>query len=162
MDIKNCKRIVEAGAFKAYEQDLPAALQQLGVKPEDDAGVASWFVEAPWAHPAWNNYWLYICHLRPMPDNRPTMFYLEGATHEMWLYAMNPDWQIKDMIEQVKFPFLTPKNFAVQLKLDSDEAAAKLLEGAAMDVLNQRMNPDTDYITTWWAKYGDNMRRKGL
>lgn len=153
---------VVSGPFRAWHLDHRGALAQAGIDVDSDASIASWIVQAPWAHPAWHSYWLYVCHLRPMPDDRLTKFYLEGATHELWLYALDPKAPLQQMIDEAMPRFLTPINFAAQLICDDDDAAKALLRGAALDVLHQRINPDTDAISQWWARFGDNMRRKGL
>lgn len=84
---------------KAWTVDLEKALALHHVKPEDDACLVHWIVEAAWAHPLWHSYSIVLIHLRPLPDGRPTKFYLEGATHEIWVYAINPDSRREELIE---------------------------------------------------------------
>lgn len=152
--------VVEAGPNKAWLLDHKGALTQAGIDVEQDASIASWIVQAPWAHLAWHSYWLYICHLRPMPDNRSTIFHLENATHEMWVAALDPDVRLETMIASATPRYLTPLNFASQLILPNDEVAAQTIRGAAMDVLFQRISPDTDWVSAWRGRYGDNMGRR--
>ena len=100
---------------RAWTVDLAALRTTLGVKAEDDAGVAQWVVEAPWAHPLWHSYLLALVHLRPMPDGRPTKLYLIGATHELWLYALNPEHPREPLIVGKNGArYLQPINFAAQ------------------------------------------------
>jgi hypothetical protein len=146
---------------RAWAVRLASARLARGFKPEDDAMVAGWVVEAPWAHPAWHSYALLLMHLRPMPDNRPTKFYLEGATHEIWLYALNPDFPRQPMIERLELRFLTPLNFAAQFIAESDAAASNRALQAVMDICAGNLSPDTDFIRYWAARFGGNMLKDG-
>lgn len=156
------------GPLKAWNMDYTAKLRSMDEDPAHDGAVASWIIQAPWAHPIWNSYWLHVTHLRPIDRGdkgifEPT-FYLEGATHELWLYALNPEFRAEDIARTVE-PFgscLTPINFAAQLKLDSDAAAAELARKTADDVLRMRLNPDTDFIRQWAERFGANMVKGGL
>jgi hypothetical protein len=155
--------ILEFGNFKAWRLDWASKLRASGFDPAHDGAVASWIIQAPWAHPVWNSYWLHFVHLRPIDRGEgviPTIFYLEGATHELWLYALDPETPLEISIGNEKMPaVLTPKNFASQLILESDEAAIELARSTAKDVLEARLNPDTDAVRAWWARFGENMRK---
>src|SRR5215831_4724961 len=73
---------------RAWKCHLDEGRRIKDARPEDDATLAHWVIEAPWAHPCWHSYSLVLIHLRPMPDGRETKFYLPCASHEMWLYAL--------------------------------------------------------------------------
>jgi hypothetical protein len=157
--------IIENGNLKAWRLDYVAKISDMGFDPALDGYVASWVIQAPWAHPCWFNYWLHVVHLRPIDRGDgpiETIFYLDGATHEIWLYALNPDVPLAEIVSEAKphEALLDPKNFASQLKLDSDEAAVDLARETACDILFARLNPDTDAIQQWWDRFGDNMRRR--
>lgn len=156
--------ILEFGSRRAWRLDWVAKLRRAGHDPALDGVVASWIIQAPWAHFLWHSYWLHFVHLRPIERGEgviPTKFYLEGATHEIWLYALDPEVPLEISIGNEKMPaVLTPKNFASQLILESDEAAVELARSTAKDVLEARLNPDTDAIRYWWARFGSNMRRE--
>lgn len=147
----------------AWLQDLAATRASYGVKPENDAMIAAWVIEASWAHPVWHSYYLSLVHLRPLPDDRETMIYLRGATHEMVLMALNPDFPLEPLIagEKGALHFLTPANFAAQLIADSDAAAAERIRLEAVQPIVQGvLSPDTDFRAAWIARFGDNMMRK--
>lgn len=145
---------------RAWKQDLDAMRRKLGVRAEDDGALAIWIVEAPWAHLAWHSYVLVLVHLRPMPDGRATVFHLEGATHELWLYAANPDTPREPVIRgEATFNVLHPCNFAAQLIEASDEAALAKIEAAVRDVIDGRLSPDTDFRRTWADRFGWNMMK---
>lgn len=142
---------------KAWSLDLPACHRRAGVRPEDDGTVVAWLIEAPFAHPAWHSYWLNIIHLRPMPDARKTIIYLPGATHEIWLYALDPRENRTKMLETGNFKFLTPSNFASQFIAHSDEIAVDRALRAVRRICAGTLSPDTDWIRTWMHDWGDCM-----
>jgi hypothetical protein len=153
---------LDAGVSRAWRLDRAGALRAHGKSPEHDAAVASWIVQAPWAHPVWHSYWIHIIHLRPIDRGEgpvPTTFYLPGASHELWLHALNPDLPLEQMIAEGMVSFLTPMNFAAQLILADDAAAEELARTTVQDVLAGRLNPDTDAVEQWFTRFGDNMRR---
>jgi hypothetical protein len=49
---------------KAWKIDFKAKIVSLGDDPALDGGIAGWIIQAPWAHPVWNSYWLHVVHLR--------------------------------------------------------------------------------------------------
>lgn len=146
-----------------WEQNWPMVLERNGVKPEDDAIVGSWVIRAPYAHPFWYDYWLYVIHLRDMPDRRETKFYLPGATHELCLFALDPDrTNVDRMLAGDKFGpgvivYLTPKQFASQMIYASDEEAHAQVAAAARDVADGKLNPDVDHQAAWGIRFGTSM-----
>jgi hypothetical protein len=96
---------------RAWRADIAEAQRAANVRPEDDGSVVMWIVEAPWAHLIWHSYAVILVHLRPMPDVRPIKFYLAAATHEIWLYALDPNQPRQPMIEFGQPKWLTPMNF---------------------------------------------------
>lgn len=153
-------KTLTCGNARAWLLDHTGAIIEQGFDPSEDGTVASWLVEAPWAHPMWSRYWLYGCHLRPIirdGEPIPTKIYVQGATHELWLYAVDPDDPPDQTIERGTPHYLTPMNFGAQLILPSDAAFALVLETTAKDILEGRMNPDTDACQQWVQRFGDNM-----
>lgn len=146
---------------RAWKIDIQALIAKRGFNSDEDATVAMWMIEAPWAHPVWHSYGLILVHLRPLrvPD-RPR-FYLPGATHELWLHALNPEDARQGVFETGQMAFLHPLNYAVQLIRDSDEAAALDIETRAVrPILDGTLSPDTDFIAAWEVRFGDNMRKR--
>lgn len=141
---------------RAWRADLSAMRKILNVDADADATLDSWVVETPWAHPFWHSYWIALVHLRPMPDARKTLIYRDDATHEFWVYALNPEEPRADAL-MGKAHFLTPGNFAAQLAQPSDDAARAAIEGAVDLILSGELNPDTDARRQWRALFGDAM-----
>src|SRR5689334_15922965 len=73
---------------RAWRADLAEGRRRHNVNPELDAALVLWVIEAPWARPAWHSYALMLAHLRPTPHLHPPKIHLDGATHELWLYAL--------------------------------------------------------------------------
>lgn len=120
------------------------------------AVIAAWVINAPWAHPFWSNYLLTIIHLRPVPEIGPPMIYIQGATHEIVVYAIDPKWTVKrDEIP----PLLHPANFASQFIARDDAEAAERASKSVREILDGQLSPDTDFTQSWIARWGDCMIR---
>lgn len=115
--------------------------------------MSAWIVYAPWAHPGWHSYLLSVVHLRESEGAKPPVINLPGATHELMLLALDPGYPLQAR----RLPhFLTPPNFVGQFVADSDEAAAERVAGDVRDICAGLLNPDTDALRQWIARYGDN------
>lgn len=148
----------KSGMGRAWQCDVDKLRQTLQVEHEQDGTLGMWIVEARWAHPIWHSYSLVLVHLRPLVPPVETKFYLPGATHEIWVYAMDPDAPRSPAILGDERPrWLTPKNFAAQFIEPSDEAAISRVEGAVDLILSGELSPDTDFQHQWRALFGDNM-----
>lgn len=116
-----------------------------------------YLIEAYWAHPFWHSYILPLVHLRPVEGLAETKIYLQGATHEFWLAALDPDVPRQMIFDKAILPFLSPNNFAAQRIYESDEAAIADIEKAVQDICNGELNPDTDAFSVWKERFGDTM-----
>ena len=119
----------------------------------DDASVATWVVHAPWAHPLWHSYAIMLIHLRPIPATPPPVINLAGATHELFVFALDPDYRPSP---DEHFKLLTPGNFAAQFVAGSDEGATTRVRADIEAITRGELNPDTDALSQWVARYGDN------
>jgi hypothetical protein len=146
---------------QAWRCDIATACKNLDIAPEDQGCLVQWIIEAPWAHPAWHSYMLVLVHLRPLPVSGQIIFHLEGATHELWLYALNADKAREPAIagdkDGVLGLCLSPKNFGAQIKEASDEAALSRIEDAVRLICKGELSPDTDFLRQWIRLFGDNM-----
>jgi hypothetical protein len=115
--------------------------------------ICGWIIEAPWAHPMWHSYMLSAVHLRPLDGLEPAVIYLPGATHEVMLYALNPEHT--PALDQ--FPkLLMPANFHGQWIEVSDEAACLKVEGCVDAVIAGQLSPDTDFTREWIRRFSDS------
>lgn len=147
---------------RAWQCDLDAARCKLVDRARQDATVAHWIVEAPWAHPVWHSYSLVVVHLRDLPGLCPPLLYLDGATHEMHVYAIDPDADRERMLTSpIDFScWLSPLNFAAQFRAPSDAVAASRVCQTVALICDGRLSPDTDFMRDWVQLYGDNMLKR--
>lgn len=148
---------------KAWRCNLTEGHRINRIRPDDDATLVHWIIEAPWAHPAWHSYSLVLIHLRPLPEGRSSLIYLPGASHEMWLFALDPKRDRRPLIASCTPDrnFMEPANFMAQFIARNDEGALSRIERAVEDICDGRLSPDTDFRREWIARFGDNMV-KGL
>lgn len=150
------------GIARAWRMDLDAIRKFRHISADNDGTLDMWLIEAPWANLAWHSYVIILIHLRPLPDNRSTKFYLDGASHEIWVYALNPDADRNEMLRTGQIRFLTPINFASQFIESDDDAARQRVEKAVRMICEGKLSPDTDYIRHWMYLFGDNMIKDKL
>lgn len=128
---------------------------------DKDSSVGIWMVEAPWAHPAWHSYLLVLVHLRD--NGLPTKFYLKGATHEIWLYALDPDGDRQSLLERginKNCRWLTPNNYADQFIAANDAEAFQRVEICVHEICAGALNPDTDAQGQWIKRFGGHMMKR--
>jgi hypothetical protein len=142
-----------AGAHgSAWLIDRDTAMQRLGRQgdPRCSVSLKSWVVQAPWAHPLWSCYAVLCVALRDVPGVPAAKINLPGATHEVLLYALDPDHT--PAVDEKPRP-LIPVNFAGQFIEPSDEAADARIERAVQDVIDGKLNPDTDFRSQWVERF---------
>jgi hypothetical protein len=127
------------------------------------ARVASWVVFCPWAHPFWSYYLIAAVHLRKqngVPDGKVL---LPGATHEVFVMALDPQ-KVPDVLLPARSA-LSPMNFAGQWiaaarlnPVDQDKAAARDIRKCVDDILAGTLSPDTDFRRQWVERFsGSNL-----
>ena len=146
---------------RAWQCDLERArrLRPPGMR---DAVVAHWVLEAPWSSQVVHSYSLMLTHLRFMPDKGPIIRYLDDATHELALIAINPQADRALMLVAPAHPdevWLQPPVFAAQLVAPSDQAAIQQMLRAVELVGEGRLSPHPTHARAWAEIFGDNMLR---
>jgi len=106
---------------------------------DQEATVATWFIDAPGQSPAWRHYVLGVVHLRPIEgQTRPPVVTEAGATHEIIMYACDPELDpTPDDMES--WEPLRPLNLVAQFQVPDDEAARSLLRLTAQAVVEGRL-----------------------
>lgn len=129
---------------KAWMCDTEEIVRRNGNKPH--ASVCGWIVEARWAHPVWHSYLIAVIHLRQVEGGQAPNILLSGATHEIMVYALNPEYKraLNDTVS-----FLTPANFHGQWIARDDAAAAEKCKQCVIDILHGKLSPDTDFTQHW-------------
>ena len=129
-------------------------------QPELNATLASWIVEARWAHPVWYQYALSLVHLREGPGLQAATIHRAGLTHEFMLFALDPkrplpvshrfDFATGDL------PYLIPANQGYQFPAESDAAAVTRVRNLVEAIADGTLNPDTDARQTWHKLFEDS------
>jgi hypothetical protein len=150
---------VQGTAGRAWLCDIEALYRAARKDRSEYSLIDQWVVEAPWAHPVWHSYLLVLIHLRPIPGMPPPKMYLQDATHEMWLYALDPDKSRREIIESANMSgsLLQPMNFGAQFIELSDELASERIRRTVQDICDRKLSPDTDYRRDWQKLFGSWM-----
>lgn len=139
-------------AGEAWRFDLQSIREKTGNKP--DAGVVLWLLRIPGAHPLWQYYSLDCIHLRPVPGLGDPVINLPGATHEIFLSAISPDWKADLGAPPMR---LAPLNFAAQfIEPGGDSDAQARIFNIVIELVTGKLNPDTDFTSQWIARFGDS------
>ena len=145
---------------RAWRVDMEALQAERELKGLGEGPVGVWVVEAPWAHLAWHSYLLSVVHLRHQPGQPDIQFYIEGATHEITVHALDPNHPRSQTIFARSFPMLNPTNFAAQFIAENDAEAYKRVEQDVDAICAGQLSPDTDFTAMWIARYNDAMVRQ--
>lgn len=149
------KPTLESKHSRAWRYDLADFMRRHNVKRTPT--LDSWIVFAPWANLMWHSYAIHLMHLRPVSGFPPVTFYLPGATHEIMVAALDPDWAL-DLTQAPSQ--LQPFNFVGQWiergedNEAKDTAARERCTKSIMEILDGALSPDTDYTQHWIARYG--------
>lgn len=152
---------VSGARGKAWAIDVAFHIRQLGVDPAQDATLAMWIVEAPWAHPVGHSYAVILVHLRDMPDGRKTLRCNPLGTHEIWVWALDPEADRNGMLDNpntgVQSFALHPINYAGQFVEVEDSLAIERVRASVQAICDGKLSPDTDARWDWAKLYGDWM-----
>ena len=142
---------------KAWRCDRAAALQRHRVKPGADAVIADWVVEVPDAHHLVHSCHIALVHLRPAHPDDQVEVKVPGATHEMWIMALDPRAKRSAIVLGKAMPVdhYYAQVFAAQLVATGDDAAIARMIGAIGLILNGDLNPVDQ--PQWIELFGDNM-----
>lgn len=112
----------------------------------------SWLINATWAHPIWSQY---VCALYDLttvvePPTK-TVIHLPGATHEMILFALDPDTPVVrgTPLDEQGMKMLQPPNYGYQFISESNEAARDRIERVMESIDVKQLSPDTDSRHYW-------------
>lgn len=118
-----------------------------------ECSLDAYLIYAPSYHFVWHSYAVVCVSLKDVPGTHPAKINLEGATHEIFVVALNPDFKVplNDYIHQ-----LLPINFTAQFIAENDEQANERVKAAVMEILNGTLSPDTDYMYRWIERFGNS------
>lgn len=114
--------------------------------------VAYWLLRAPmgYFHAFWNR-WIVCCvHLRDDGKLAPAKIKLEGATHEIFIAALDPDTSEFDPQSPPEpMPYMLPLDICEQFIVVNDEQAVKVTEMMVQSICDGRASPDQDFLGFW-------------
>lgn len=117
---------------------------------------AQWVLTVPWAHPLWSQYWVALYDLTTKhADGTVPMIVRPGMTHEMMVWAIDPDKPVTTWEGRPDGCLLTPPNHGYQFKAESDEAATARIAGYIDAIDKQQLSPDTDWRGVWNEMFQD-------
>lgn len=141
----------------AWRVNLAAVIAKYPAGPPMELTPCAWVVHAPYAHPIWHSYAIACVALRHHERAPVPRICLEGATHQIMVWALDPEHPVT---VDDRPRLLTPLNFGAQFIAESDVAAVKRIDETVRDVIEANLNPDTDAVQQWFARFGDNMVRR--
>lgn len=128
--------------------------------PRASVTLPSWIASASYAHPLWSHYAILCVALRDVPGVPKAIVHLPGATHEVLVFALDPD--TKPAVDDMPRA-LQPINFSGQFVEADDMAAAARVQQAVQDVIDGTLNPDSDFRRQWVERFsGSNLKPGAL
>ncbi len=138
--------------------DGQAAAAWIGAPTDEErarwpAGLDTWLVYCPSAHPLWSWYVVTSCSLRDFPGMGPALKLRAINTHELIVYALDPDWQPTPEWGSSKpgrwhFRRLDPANLGWQAAAETSESDAQwcqLVRALVEAFCEGSVSPDTDH-----------------
>lgn len=104
-----------------------------------------WFMCCPNQSPApegWETYSLMLIHLHPDPDLPPPKLDYPGATHELFVQAIDPEGDVSSQTP-LPWPHLHPANARVQFHVHDDDQARHVSELVARAVADGMLTAET-------------------
>ena len=117
---------------------------------------AVWGLRLPLAHPVWSEYALYLYDLTTVTNPMPVV-YLPGATHEILLWALNPDRLLQRDVPWLgqNIQPLRPPNHGYQFIAPDDAAALARIQSLVDAMVDGTLSPDTDWCSVWDTLFAD-------
>ncbi|OQQ16105.1 hypothetical protein B0675_02130 [Streptomyces sp. M41(2017)] len=124
---------------------------------ENPAVLEQWIITARDWHPIWYQYLLALISLADMPDMPPANRHRKGVTHELVVFALDPEdgpLRPETFVDRRPTEFvLTPANVVEQVTT-TDDQARHLTRLCANAVVHGRLIPETgdspDHIRAMW------------
>ena len=146
---------IEGTFGQAWRCNMTEIHMRLKISADQDATVCAWIVDAPWAHPLWRSYLIAAIHLRPTKALPHPKISLSGATHEVFVYALDPGRE-PNLLSPASTR-LEPANFAGQWIAASDIEAEEKIEACVREIIcGGTLSPDTDFTRSWVQRFSDS------
>jgi hypothetical protein len=115
------------------------------------ANLDAWLIFTPQAHPAWQYHLLTLIHLREIPGAPPAELLKPGATHQITLLSIDPDfnYQLNPQDFNTLRHLLSPADYEKQVILPDDKQAREVVSTAVEKCVNGELIPDPDGRPQW-------------
>ena len=142
---------------RAWPCNRAAALRAARVKAGADAVIADWIITTPAAHHLVHTCHLALLHLRPGPAGDDVRISVPGATHELWVMAMDPRAPREDLVHGTALPVhhYYAQVFAAQIVAADDADAIARMAATITLIVNGDLNPVDQ--PQWIELFGDAM-----
>ena len=126
---------------------------------------ATWIVRTEWAHPHWNTYAVLLYDvLTEVPERGPAHLYRSDATHEVTVFALDPDHPVPVLDgagNAEPLPrFMQPPEHGYQFTAESDEAARARIAFIVGRIADRKLSPTEDFVQAWNALFADGVTLK--
>lgn len=116
------------------------------------AGLDMYLVHCPSAHPFWSWYVVSGCSLAPMPGLPPAKMHRPGMSHEVMVFALDPDFKPDDDWcsagdKRWAKHLLTPANLCEQFGDLTDDQANELVWLLVRAFCLGHASPDSDHAS---------------
>lgn len=110
----------------------------------------AWWLHAPWAHPLWNSYLVSLVDLTT-PTGNPPMLMAPDVTHELLVFALNPEFPKETWPPRR----LEPANYGYQFAAADHATAERRIVEILDQISSQQLSPDTDFRSSWDMLFED-------
>jgi hypothetical protein len=112
--------------------------------------VAAWVVHAPHSNLMWSWYFVGTVHLRGVEGLEEPHLHFPGATHEIVIMALNPEYPLPEVGNWKNAQFLWPPDLTHQFIVSRDEEAQELTDLVVEQIVRGK-SCDSDHRTYWIA-----------
>jgi len=131
---------------RVYE--VPNKAWEVAFPNQPHSAIGVWFLDAPWCHPMWKQYYVSLIHLGHVEGLGAATVVVPGATHELLVFALDPQNQMDPtMLTPPKM--LTPQNLGQQFQAESPEKAKATISALLKQVCHGTLSVDSDYRRVW-------------
>ena len=144
----------------AWRCNRAAALRHHRMKAHHDPVIADWIVTAPDAHDLVHSCHIALMHLRAVHARDAVQIAVPGATHELWVMALDPAAPRAAIVHGRALPLhhYFAQVFCAQIAAPDDPEAITRITAAIALILNGDLNPVDQ--PQWIELFGDAMVAK--
>lgn len=113
------------------------------------AGLSTWIVNVPGAHPFWSWWAIHLIHLRELEGFPPAKKQYPEAEYEFLITAINPEQCPEPDPDIPGYPFLEPVDVCEHFHGIIDADAIRICRLAVRAIVDGHLSPDQDFRPAW-------------